>query len=920
MKLSKTYQSKDYEDRIYQEWLAEDVFNPDTCIKKGITSEKAEHFSMVLPPPNVTGTLHMGHAAMLAIEDVMVRYNRMQGKRTLWLPGTDHAAIATQSKVEKILFDETGQTRHDLGREQFLKKVDEFAQNSHDTIVGQAKKMGSSLDWSREAFTLDKQRNLAVKTVFEKMYKDGIIYRGDRIVNWDPKMQSNVSDDEMERVEEKTEFYYLKYGPFTIGTARPETKFGDKYVVMHPDDERYAEYKHGQKIELEWINGPVTATIIKDKAVDPKFGTGVMTITPWHDVTDFEIAQRHNLSYEQIIDENGKLMEIAQEFAGQDIFDARPRIVNKLKEKGLLVKIDKDYVHSIAKNYRGGGIIEPQIRTQWFINVNKKFTLPHSNINGIKSGDKVTLKQLMQTVVKNGQIKIIPENFEKIYFYWIDNLRDWCISRQIWYGHRIPVWYKGDEIYVGVDAPQGDGWQQDPDTLDTWFSSGLWTFSTMGYPDTNAPDMKNYHPTTVMETGYDIIFFWVARMILMTTYTLGDIPFKYVYLHGMVRDEKGTKMSKSLGNVIDPLDMIERFGADATRLSLMIGTTPGNDLKLSESKVAGYRNFVNKLWNISRYIIMTVKEVKHIETEPKAKTIADEWILSELNQLIQNTTQDIDKFNFSQAGEKLYDFTWNKLADWYVEFVKKIETDEDDILLFVLGTLLKLWHPFMPFVTEVIWKNFSTDNQLVITKWPKVSNDKRNNFQFKQKQNTKIQPPIINIDNRANNEQIPIVTSDANFKKLKNKNIVVIERNTTTQFINLQTIISNIRTLRVNAGITAGAKTKVILTTTHKNLNDLVQEYKDVIEKMTKTELELTTKKPTADDLASIHESSFSLFVAISTAVKNKQAGEKKNLEKYITTLKNKLASDFAKKAPEEIVEQEKEKLKQAEEKLNKML
>ena len=867
MQLSKTYQSKDYEDRIYQEWLDEDIFNPDTCIKKGITSEKAEHFSMVLPPPNVTGTLHMGHAAMLAIEDVMVRYNRMQGKRTLWLPGTDHAAIATQSKVEKILFDTTGQTRHDLGREKFLKKVDNFAQNSHDTIISQAKKMGSSLDWSREAFTLDKQRNLAVKTVFEKMYKDGIIYRGDRIVNWDPKMQSNVSDDEIERIEETTDFYYLKYGPFTIGTARPETKFGDKYVVMHPDDKRYTKYKHGQKIELEWINGLVTATIIKDEAVDPKFGTGVMTITPWHDVTDFEIAQRHNLSYEQIIDENGKLMAIAQEFAGQDIFDARPKIINKLKEKGLLVKIDHNYIHSIAKNYRGGGIIEPQIRTQWFIDVNKKFTLPHSNIDGIKSGDEVTLKQLMQTVVQTRQIKIIPDRFNKTYFHWVDNLRDWCISRQIWYGHRIPVWYKGDEIYVGVDAPQGDGWQQDPDTLDTWFSSGLWTFSTMGYPDTNNPDMKNYHPTTVMETGYDIIFFWVARMILMTTYALGDIPFKYVYLHGMVRDEKGAKMSKSVGNVIDPLDMIEKFGADATRLSLMIGTTPGNDMKLSESKVAGFRNFVNKLWNISRYIMMTVQEVKHIETEPKANTIADEWILSELNQLIKDTSKDIDKFNFSQAGEKLYDFTWNKLADWYVE-IAKIEKNKDDILLFVLGNLLKLWHPFMPFVTEVIWKNFSTDNQLVITKWPKVSSKK--------------------VDN--------------------------------DKFFTLQTIISNIRTLRVNAGITAGATTKIILVTTHNDLINFVQEYKTVIEKMTKTELEITTDKPTKDDLASIHESYFSLFTSISTVAKNKQAEEKKNLEKYILTLKNKLDSDFAKKAPKEIVEKEKEKLKQAEDKLNKFL
>ncbi len=866
MELDKTYQSKEYEDAIYKKWLDEDIFNPDTCIKKGITSTNAEHFSIVLPPPNVTGTLHMGHAAMLAIEDVMVRYNRMKGKRTLWLPGTDHAAIATQSKVEKILLDETGKNRHDLGREKFLEKVNKFAQDSHDTIVDQSKKMGSSLDWSREAFALDEERNLAVKTVFEKMYKDDIIYRGGRIVNWDPTMQSNVSDDEIERVEETTNFYYLQYGPFVIGTARPETKFGDKYVVMHPDDTRYAEYKHGQTIDLEWINGPITATIIKDEAVDPEFGTGVMTITPWHDTTDFEIAQRHDLEYEQIIDEVGKLMNIAEEFAGQSIDEARPKIVKKLDKKGLLTKVDTNYIHNIAKNYRGGGIIEPQIKTQWFINVNKKFTLPHSNLDGIKSGDEVTLKQLMQTVVKNNQVKIIPKQFEKMYFSWIDNLHDWCISRQIWYGHQIPVWYRNEEIYVGIDAPEGDDWEQDPDTLDTWFSSGLWTFSTLGYPDLDAPDLKNYHPTTVMETGYDILFFWVARMILMSTYILGEIPFQYVYLHGLVRDESGIKMSKSLGNVIDPLDMINKYGADATRLSLMIGTTPGNDSKLSENKVAGYRNFVNKLWNISRYILMTVDEIKYINKQPKTKTIADEWILSELNTLISEITSDIDNFNFSQAGEKLYDFTWNKLADWYVE-IAKIEKDKDEILLYVLQTLLKLWHPFTPFVTEVIWENLKTNDQLVITKWPEASNNKSNN----------------------------------------------------NDFINLQVITNNIRTLRVNAGVTAGEKVEAILTTKDKSLTKIINNNKAVIEKLARVELKLETDEPKEDSLANIHESNFSVFMAVSAAAKNKQINEKKDLEKYISNLKNKLEkSDFTKKAPKEIVEAEKIKLKEAEEKLNK--
>ncbi|OIO19701.1 MAG: valine--tRNA ligase [Candidatus Magasanikbacteria bacterium CG_4_9_14_0_2_um_filter_41_10] len=716
--LPKAYEPFKYEENIYKHWEESGFFNPDVCIEKGITDKDAESFSIVLPPPNVTGTLHIGHAVMLAIEDVMVRYHRMKGDKTLWVPGTDHAAIATQEKVERMLWNDEKKTRHDLGREVFLKRVEDFAQDSHDRIVNQAKRMGTSLDWSREYYSLDEDRNLAVRTAFNIMYDMGLIYRGDRIVNWDPKMQSNVSDIEVVRTEEKAPFYYFQYGPFVISTARPETKFGDKYVVMHPDDERYAKYKHGDTFECEWINGKVTATIIKDDSVDPAFGTGVMTITPWHDATDFFIAERHNLEKEQVIDFDGNLLPVAEEFAGMNILDARPKIVEKLKAKGLLVKVDEEYVHSIATNSRGGGLIEPQIMKQWWVDVKKKFTLEHSHIEGITDGQDVSLQELLQHVVNTKQIQILPDRFEKQYFNWVDNLLDWCLSRQIWYGHRVPAWYRGDDVYVGIDAPEGEGWTQDSDTLDTWFSAGMFSFSPFGGVEGKSEDQKNYHPTSVLETGYDILTFWVVRMILMTTCLRGEIPFKTVYLHGLVRDEQGRKMSKSLDNIIDPLDVSEKFGTDAVRLSLMVGSSPGNDSKLSEEKIGSYRNFANKLWNISRFILMNIENPVTDVKRPEAQTLSDAWILDELNLVIMHYHLYIKKYSFSQAAELLQNFTWNTLADWYLE-IAKIEGNKSEILNFILNNLLKLWHPFIPFVTEAIWQSvYESAEMLMVQKMP----------------------------------------------------------------------------------------------------------------------------------------------------------------------------------------------------------
>lgn len=714
------------EDNLYAKWENAGYFNPDVCIEKGVTSPDAEPFSIVLPPPNVTGTLHMGHAAMLAVEDILVRHARMQGKRTLWIPGTDSAAVATSEKVEKEMFKAEGKTRHDLGREAFLERVKAFAEMSKTTIITQTKKMGSSLDWSRYAYTLDDTRYKAVMEAFIRMYTGGLIYRGARIVNWDPKMQTTISDDEVDHVEQKDPFYYIQYGPFTIGTVRPETKFGDKYVVMHPDDARYAAYAHGQQIEVEWINGKITATIIKDEAADPEMGTGVMTITPWHSAVDFDIAERHGLDKEQIIDERGLLLPVAGEFAGQHIKKARPLIVEKLREKGLLVKVDENYTHNIATNSRGGGTIEPQIKEQWFIDVNKEFVLPHSKIAGIASGSTTTLKKLMIAAVEQGSIGIYPDRFNKTYFHWIHNLRDWCISRQIWYGHRVPAWFKDGAVKVQVDSP-GDGWQQDPDTLDTWFSSGLWTLSTLGWPE-ETPDRRTYHPTAVLETGYDILFFWVARMVLMSGYLTGEIPFKTVYLHGLVRDEKGKKMSKSLGNIIDPLTMIEKYGADATRLSLIIGAAPGNDMPLSENRIKGYKNFANKIWNISRFVLTHTVDIDRNASVSQSER--DKEILTGLRNIVADVDAEIAKFNLYLAGEKAYHYIWHELADVILEESKPILAGEDtaartarqQVLVECLTTSLKLLHPFMPFVTEAIWQELPSHmkdaDKLIIAKWP----------------------------------------------------------------------------------------------------------------------------------------------------------------------------------------------------------
>lgn len=848
--MPKAYEAREHEDQIYAAWLESGYFTPENLPDLEARTKQGV-FSMVLPPPNVTGTLHMGHAVMLALEDAMVRLARLQGQRALWVPGTDHAAIATQSKVEKIIQKEEGKTRHDLGREEFLKRVNKFAQDSHDTIVNQAKKMGASLDWSREAYTLDDKRSLAVRTAFRKLYDLGLIYRGHRVVNWDPVGQTTIADDEIVYKEVKAKLYTFRYGqdfPIAISTTRPETKVGDTAVAVNPKDERYQKLI-GREFDVDFAGSKLHIRIVGDESVDAEFGTGALGVTPAHSSIDADIAKRHELPMVQVIGEDARMLSAAGSLVvGQSTLEARETIVAWLKEHDLL-ESEQEVDQNISTAERTGGIVEPLPKLQWFIDVNKKFSSP--------SGE-ASLKELMIKAVKDGEVTIVPDRFNKTYFHWIDNLRDWCISRQIWFGHRVPVWYRGEEIVVG-EAPAGDGWSQDEDTLDTWFSSGLWTFSTLGWPDESAPDFKLYHPTTILETGYDIIFFWVARMILMSEALLGVAPFKTVYLHGLVRDEQGRKMSKSLDNIIDPLDMIAKYGADATRLSLTIGATPGNDSKLSEEKVAGFRNFTNKLWNISRFVFMTVGEVRHVEELPTSKTLADRWLLGRLAQVIGYCEKHAANHDYSLYGETLREFTWSDFADWYLE-IAKVEKDKDEILLYVLERLLILWHPFMPFVTEEIYKQFD-HGLIMVAAWPKV----KAKFALRER--------------------------------------VAMER--------LQKVITDIRNLRAEYKV----EPKVLVEATVLGSDEL-ESCTEVIKSLAR--VSNLSFGPAKADAAKVSTDLVAVYLQIDvTKEKARLTEELAQLERYRSSLEGKLANaDFVARAPEAVVTAERQKLAEAEGKI----
>ncbi len=779
--LPKAYEAASVETDIFQNWENSGAFNPDKLAELDPRYQNAEPYCIVLPPPNRTGTLHLGHASMLAIEDLLIRFHRMAGEKAYWVPGTDHAAISTQVKVEQILIEQgMKDPRREMGREKFLEKVREFAQNSRDTIVSQCKAMGASMDWRQEKYTLDEERNKAVNAVFKMMFEDGLIERGFRVVNWDPQFKTTLSDDEVEMKETTARLLTFKYDkdfPIAISTTRPETKFGDTAVAVHPADERYKEYV-GKTYEPIFCGKRLFIKIIADEFVDPAFGTGALGVTPAHSMIDAEIAERHGLPTVQVIDQDARMIAeaVGQGFGGLSTVEARKRIEETLKAQGILKSVE-DAAQSLPIAQRGGATVEQLSMKQWFIRVNKPFKLRQNSLGKWKKGDTATLKDLMREAVTSGQTRIVPERFEKVYFHWIDNLRDWCISRQIWFGHRIPVWYRerhfegsrsdeefsnqniqledlstefilseveGLEMTISSNSP-GEGWEQDLDTLDTWFSSGLWTFSTLGWPDNASVDadgnlvkkgeLAEYHPTAVLETGYDILFFWIARMVLMSTYALGEVPFRDVYLHGLVRDEQGRKMSKSLGNVINPLDMIRKYGTDAVRLSLVLGTTPGQDQKLSEEKIQGFRNFTNKLWNISRFVLSVIpsKAEGSLRSDSstalrsgrndKSFTLADQWILSRLTEVTESVTRKIQAYELSSAGEELRDFTWGDLADWYLEIAKIQSKDVGaqglaPILSHILKTILALWHPFMPFVTEYVWQTAGFPGSLIVAPWP----------------------------------------------------------------------------------------------------------------------------------------------------------------------------------------------------------
>ncbi len=710
--LDKIYNPAEVEDRLYSQWVEKGYFTPEVDAEK-------EPFTIVIPPPNVTGQLHMGHAMDETLQDILIRYKRMAGYAALWVPGTDHAGIATQIKVEEQLRKEEGLTRYDLGREAFTQRVWDWKHQYGTRIINQLKKLGSSCDWTRERFTMDENLSKAVKEVFVTLYEKGLIYQGERIINWCPRCITALSDAEVEYAEQNGAFWHIRYPvkdsdeSFVIATTRPETLLGDTAVAVHPEDERYAHLV-GKTLILPLVNREIP--IVADEYVDKEFGTGAVKITPAHDPNDFEVGARHNLPIIKVLDDNACINENGGKYKGMDRYEARREIVKDLEEQGYLVKIE-DHVHNVGQCYRCGTTVEPITSKQWFV----------------KMGP---LAEKALEVVKDGTIKFVPDRFSKTYINWMENVHDWCISRQLWWGHRIPAYYCdacGETVVsredVTVCPKCGAPMRQDEDVLDTWFSSALWPFSTLGWPDKTA-DLDYFYPTSVLVTGYDIIFFWVARMIFSAMEHMGKEPFKHVLIHGLVRDSQGRKMSKSLGNGVDPLEVIAKYGADALRFTLATGNSPGNDMRYSDERVEASRNFANKIWNASRFVLMnlTVNERKVPDTSELA--LEDKWILHKYNQVVREVTDNLDRFELGIAVSKLYDFIWDEFCDWYIELIKPRLYDEDCpsnktaqyVLSYVLTGALELLHPFMPFITEEIWQKLPHDGEsIVISQWPKFS-------------------------------------------------------------------------------------------------------------------------------------------------------------------------------------------------------
>lgn len=724
MSLDQYFEPQTHEPEIYRRWEESGAFRADA------TSGKPP-FTIAMPPPNATGTLHTGHAVMLAVEDMMIRWRRMAGDEALWVPGTDHAAIATEALVIKRL-QEGGMAdpRAELGRERLVAEIADYVERSRTRIREQIRALGSSCDWSRERYTMDPQLSRVVNGLFARMFRDGLIYRAPRIVNWDPVLETTVSDDEIYHEDRPATFYTMRYGPFEVGTSRPETKLGDTAIAVHPGDERYQEHV-GKTYEITWPGGvAISVKVVADESVDPQTGTGALGVTPAHAHTDFDIARRHNLPLIQVIGEDGRMTEAAGPYAGMTVADCRTAFAKALDDAGLLVSATP-YVQSTSLCYRSNQPIEPLPKMQWFIDVEKPAVA--------WKGKTLSLKQVLRDSVASGDIEILPKHEEKTYFHWIDNLRDWCISRQIWWGHRVPVYYRGSEdMYVGHRPPQGDGWERDADTLDTWFSSALWTWSTLIDPRlaedpeldirallARSPDFQRFHPTAVMETGYDILFFWVARMILTTTYATGQVPFRTVYLHGLILDRDGEKMSKSKPETcVDPLDTVAEHGADTLRLALMLGNAPGKDLKLTSERLTGCKRLVNKLWNAAKLVERTVgdRDRQDLGLPSGVEHPINRWLLASTRALIQRIDGRFADYAFGDAAEIIRASFWGTFCDTYLEAIKDPSLKDRDetaaVTWQVFAVYLELLHPFMPFVTEHLWQTLGHGGMLIKATWP----------------------------------------------------------------------------------------------------------------------------------------------------------------------------------------------------------
>lgn len=848
--LEKNYNPKEFEDKIYKIWENEGYF-------KGVIDKDKKPFTIVMPPPNVTGNLHLGHALNNTIQDILIRKNRMDGYSALWVPGTDHASIATEAKVVSKLKEE-GKSKESLGRDGFLKASWDWTREYGGNIKNQLKKLGVSCDWSREAFTLDDNLTEAVEEVFIKMYNDDLIYQGDRIVNWCPNCHTAISDIEVIHEDESGHFWNIRYkfkdsdDYIVIATTRPETLLGDLAVAVNPDDERYTDIV-GKTLILPLVNREIK--VIADSYVDMGFGTGIVKITPSHDPNDFEVGARHDLGQCIVIDENAKIVEGYGKYSGLDRYEARKLIIEDLEQIGQLDSV-KEHEHAVGHCERCHTTVEPLISKQWFVKMDK-------------------LAKLALDAYKNEEIIFIPKRFEKVYVNWLENIKDWCISRQLWWGHRLPVYYHNEtgEVVVARKNPDPEKYTQDPDTLDTWFSSALWPFSTLGWPN-ETEDLKYFFPTNVLVTGYDIIFFWVIRMVFSSLYNLGEVPFKDVYLTGLVKDSQGRKMSKSLGNGIDPIEVIDQYGADALRFALITGNTPGNDSRFYMEKVEANRNFCNKLWNASRFVFMNVdNDVKNIDDVELQ--IEDKWIISSLNDVIDEVSTNLNKYEIGIAAEKIYDFTWNVFCDWYIELVKpRLYGDDSNlkesaisVLIYTLTNVIKLLHPFMPYITEEIYSYLPNKNDMLINEtWPKYSETK--SYKNEEQIIDKLVESVISI--RNSRQEMNIAP-----KKQSDVYILTSDKNLEEDFKQLESLFRSsvsINEYKVNEDISEDNNI-VIVKDSYKiiiPLNDLI-DYSKELERLEK---ELNTAKS--------------------------------ELKRAESKLKN---EGFLKGAPEALVEKEKEKV-----------